>query len=234
MLRYEWQRDRVRIASSFYAAWRYSWLRPADPAHVRFLSPDATELVHLTLGRHGGVRQRALRVDEAWGLLDAQLAIDDVHSIDRRKLFMLRYAYDCERRALTRGVSKGACELRLVATRQRVGERCWWVCPSCGRRCRFLYHFRVGRSGGDEDALGCRVCLGLTYPSRARHGCQDQDRVQAARGDPAAAERQRRRDERAAKKAEHERRKLEAFRSGWRQRISAVAQTQGYRLPWDH
>ena len=232
-MRYERQRDRVRIASSFYAVWRYSWLRPADPAHVAFLKPDSMELAHLAWGQSGVIRQRALRVDEAWGLLDAQLAIDDVFSIDRRKLFMLRYVYDCERRALRKGVAKDAYELRMVATRQRVGERCWWMCPSCERRCRFLYHFRVGRSGGDEDALGCRVCLGLTYPSRARHRCHDQDWAQAARGDPAAAERERRRHQRAAKQVDLERRKREALSSGLRQRISAMAQARGYGPPWD-
>ena len=50
----------------------------------------------------------------------------------------------------------------LTSTTPRYGGQRWWfVCPSCGRRCRCLY---VPPS---ELSLGCRVCLELSYRSRS-------------------------------------------------------------------
>jgi hypothetical protein len=47
------------------------------------------------------------------------------------------------------------------------GERLWWSCPSCSRRCGLLY-LPAGR-----DRLGCRRCCGLGYATqypRVRRG----------------------------------------------------------------
>jgi len=41
-------------------------------------------------------------------------------------------------------------------TDQRLGKRAWWLCPGCGRRCRYLYGGRL---------FLCRTCHGLTYVS---------------------------------------------------------------------
>ncbi len=46
------------------------------------------------------------------------------------------------------------------------GQRAWFLCPSCGRRCGVLY------------PLKCRVCLGLRYASELK-GVQDRDYQQA-------------------------------------------------------
>ncbi|QDU19994.1 hypothetical protein [Urbifossiella limnaea] len=42
------------------------------------------------------------------------------------------------------------------------GERTWWACPGCGRRCGLLFLI-VGR-----DRLGCRRCCRLVYRSQYR------------------------------------------------------------------
>jgi hypothetical protein len=50
------------------------------------------------------------------------------------------------------------------------GERLWWSCPECGRRCGLLY-LPAGR-----DRLGCRRCGGLGYATqypRVRRGCRE-------------------------------------------------------------
>ena len=54
-----------------------------------------------------------------------------------------------------------------VGTKQRLGgERRWWVCPDCGRRCRVLL------SPEPRLAFTCRKCLRAVYltdyPSRSR------------------------------------------------------------------
>ena len=38
------------------------------------------------------------------------------------------------------------------------GKRAWFVCPDCGRGCRFLYEL--------ENRWTCRVCQGLVYRSQ--------------------------------------------------------------------
>ncbi len=40
------------------------------------------------------------------------------------------------------------------------GKRAWFVCPDCGRRCRFLYEI--------ENRWTCRVCQVLVYRSQWR------------------------------------------------------------------
>ncbi len=46
------------------------------------------------------------------------------------------------------------------------GNRAWFLCPGCNRRCGVLY------------PLECRLCLGLRYASEAK-GVQDRDYQQA-------------------------------------------------------
>ncbi len=49
-------------------------------------------------------------------------------------------------------------EIPLARTAQKFGgERIWFVCPGCGRRCRAIY-------GGDY--FRCRKCHKATYPSQ--------------------------------------------------------------------
>lgn len=40
------------------------------------------------------------------------------------------------------------------------GERAWWLCPSCDRRCAVLY------LPDDRERLGCRACCRLVYASQ--------------------------------------------------------------------
>jgi hypothetical protein len=51
----------------------------------------------------------------------------------------------------------------VVTTRQRIGSRRWWSCPSCRRRVRIIY------LAPGEDGLGCRVCRRLVHRSAAEH-----------------------------------------------------------------
>lgn len=53
--------------------------------------------------------------------------------------------------------------VRLVtAPTAHGGERTWWACPGCGRRCGLLF------LGPGRDRLGCRLCCGLVYRSQYR------------------------------------------------------------------
>jgi hypothetical protein len=80
-----------------------------------------------------------------------------------------RAAEECERvsvRAYLDGEqAPGLGLVGLAFTRQRRGERTWFLCPECGRRAGWLYRPAPG------DPWRCRVCWGLTYLS-VRHAHQ--------------------------------------------------------------
>lgn len=48
--------------------------------------------------------------------------------------------------------------IKLGATESPYGRRPWFLCQLCGRKCAKLY--KSGKS------FSCRLCLGLTYPSK--------------------------------------------------------------------
>jgi hypothetical protein len=52
-----------------------------------------------------------------------------------------------------------------ITTPHYGGQRYWWRCPSCGRRCAYLY-------GG--KLFACRTCHNLTYASAQEAGNRDQ------------------------------------------------------------
>ena len=186
----EW--SRVRVSPSTYACAGFSWLRPADPGLIRARHAGGSELVLVTPQRDGVRRLRRPRVDEAHAVLDVQFAVDDIHPLDRSKVFMRRYYFHPEHLLLDLHASPAAIELRLTASAQNLGERYWWACPTCGGRRRYLYFFRLADTGEPDPAagvLGCRHCLGLTYRSRARHRCDDHDRERALHGGLRAAAR---------------------------------------------
>jgi hypothetical protein len=186
----EW--SRVRVSPSTYACDRFSWLRPAQPGSVRTREPGGNELVHATEGKSGAQRLRRPRVDEANAVLDVQFAVDDTHRLDLSKVYMRRYYFHPECLLLNLHPSPTAFELRLVTTAQNLGVRYWWSCPICSGRHRYLYFFRISHqtgTGSSAGLLGCRQCLGLTYRSRARHRCDDNDRERAFHGDLKAAAR---------------------------------------------
>jgi hypothetical protein len=58
-------------------------------------------------------------------------------------------------------------ELRFTSTEQRLGRRLWFLCPYCHRRVGKLYFVKLTF----HEVMGCQQCLGLTYPSKARHKC---------------------------------------------------------------
>jgi hypothetical protein len=55
-----------------------------------------------------------------------------------------------------------------ISTPTYGGQRYWWLCPSCGRRCAYLYSGKV---------FACRQCYRLTYES-AQSGDPHQARVE--------------------------------------------------------
>jgi hypothetical protein len=220
----EW--SRVRVRAGLLATDRYSWLRPADPSAIAFRYPDSFELVHVE-GLHPGPRRvRAVRVDEAHGVADAQFAIDEVHSLDRR-FTELRFQFHPESRVVSLRQSPGSLRLDVVRSQQNLGLRWWWACPVCGRRCRYVYFFEVGRRADVSQVLACRTCLGLTYASRARHRCTDQDRRAEARGDEAARERQDRRRIRRAHQDGVQRDRLAVLVGRLRRRAEKLLETEG-------
>ena len=190
--------SRVRVGPCRFAFDGFGWLRACDPAALTFAGDEPVTLVHARLAGGGVWHERAPRVDEAQAVLDVQMVVDDLHPVDRRQRHLLRFHLDLPTRILSRQQTKRSVPLDVVVTPQRLGVRHWWSCPVCGRRCRFLYLFEVGAGSGADSVVGCRVCLGLTYASRSRHRCADQDRREADRGGVEATARVRRRLDRAA------------------------------------
>ncbi len=59
--------------------------------------------------------------------------------------------------------------VRWTTTTPRYGgQRYWWLCPACGRRCAYLYSGKV---------FACRICYGLTYES-AQTGDPRRERIE--------------------------------------------------------
>ena len=59
--------------------------------------------------------------------------------------------------------------VRWVSTTPHYGgQRYWWLCPSCGRRCAYLYGGKI---------FACRTCHDLTYAS-AQSGDPRRERVE--------------------------------------------------------
>jgi hypothetical protein len=216
----EWQR--VRVDAGVTAADRYSWLRPADPREVTVRRGTSSELQLVRRTSDRQFRSRALRVDESRAVLDVQFAVDAIHWYERRQP-TLCFFFDPATKHVSLQPSDHAWRLEVTRSRQVLGERVWWRCPVCGRRRRFLYHFVVAAAGEPRPVLGCRTCLGLTYPSRARHRCPDQDRRAAADGDEAAADRIRRREAREAHRFEVACERDVALVTAFRRRIVSMA-----------
>ena len=128
-------------------------------------------------------------------MLDVQFAVQDVHPLDRSGR-ELQFAYHPSSRALRRAAFGRTFALTAIPIEQHLGVRYWWSCLLCGRPCRFLYHFEIGLVSPPKVVIGCRECLALTYASRARHRCADQDVIAAARGNAFARQRVERRAER--------------------------------------
>ena len=186
----EWQR--VRAAPGTYACDRFSWLRPAEPGSIILRQDGRGQTVPVVMGKGKPPRFRMPRVDEATAVLDVQFVVDDLHNLDRSKIYMRRYYFHPDQLVLNLAASSGAIELRLLVTTQNLGKRYWWACPTCGARRRYLYYYRLPdsqRPNTVSGLLGCRQCLGLTYRSRARHRCDDHDRARALDGDLKAAAR---------------------------------------------
>ena len=221
----EWRR--ARREPSVYACDRYRWLRPADPDNIALLDPNTPQIIHVTQDRNGETRTRAPRIDEAQAVLDVQYPIDDLHSIDRQHSTTIRFYFHPHNRCLTLHPSTHAYELRVVTTKQNLGERHWWACPTCGRRRKHVYHFIAGHRGHHSipvHVLGCRACLGLTYASRSRHRCPDHDERRARQGDLHAAMRT---ITRIDKKTRGDLATLEAIRERFRRDARAL----GVELP---
>lgn len=59
-------------------------------------------------------------------------------------------------------LAPGEADLWLVSTEPYFGgERWWFICPPCGRRCGVLYF-----SESHSVPWACRTCLGLAYSSQ--------------------------------------------------------------------
>lgn len=52
------------------------------------------------------------------------------------------------------------------------GRRYWFVCPSCRRRVRKLYHYVA--FFGERRGFACRLCLGLPYRSQCPRTADDE------------------------------------------------------------
>ena len=56
-------------------------------------------------------------------------------------------------------------QVGLATSKTRFGgDRLWFVCPLCGRRCESIY-----RHGGRKNA-GCRICLNVKYRKQRYKG----------------------------------------------------------------
>ena len=224
---HEW--NRARRAPTVYACDRYRWLRPADPQHIGLLHPDAPQLIHITDQSNGETRTRSPRIDEAQAILDIQYPIDDIHPLDRQQRTTIRFYFHPYNKQLTLHPSRHDHELHVVKTKQNLGDRHWWACPTCGQRKKHLYYFIAGHANhttAPAHVLGCRTCLGLTYASRSQHRCPDHDQHQARNGNLNAAMRT---IARIDKKTRGDLATLEAIRK----RLHRDARALGVQLPTD-
>ncbi len=61
--------------------------------------------------------------------------------------------------------------VRFEVTEQHKGKRHWFRCVGCGRRVGKLFNVQTGQG----KVWGCQKCLGLSYPSQARHKSPGRD-----------------------------------------------------------
>ena len=187
------------------------------PAHPRHARPQRRPT------------NRAPRIDEAQAILDIQYPIDDIHPLDRQQRTTIRFYFHPHKKQLTLHPSRHDHELHVVKTKQNLGDRHWWACPTCGQRKKHLYYFIAGHANhttAPAHVLGCRTCLGLTYASRSQHRCPDHDQHQARNGNLNAAMRT---IARIDKKTRGDLATLEAIRK----RLHRDARALGVQLPTD-
>ncbi len=108
------------------------------------------------------VRRRVMTT-EVKAVLSVSRVLEAFTPEQRRKITTLTLYYDADSHAWH--PSAPGIPVRLEASAQYRGKRCYFVCPISGHRASKLYVV--------ETTFGCRVGsakgLGLTYPSRALH-----------------------------------------------------------------
>lgn len=75
--------------------------------------------------------------------------VDDLIGVNV-KAFDLRSGINC--------VRVGDKDVCIAWEQYLFGKRPWFMCPHCGRKCKFLYEY--------ESSWSCRQCQGLVYRSQ--------------------------------------------------------------------
>ncbi len=119
--------------------------------------------VYVTAQRGDKTVRRRVMTTEVKAVLSVSRVLEAFTPEQRRKLTTLTLYYDANAHAwlpTTPGIP-----IRLEASAQRRGKRCYFVCPVSGRRASKLYVVETAFGHLVGSARG----LGLTYPSRALH-----------------------------------------------------------------
>lgn len=104
-----------------------------------------------------------IRIQRAYNRPSRRPFRDDCAAIPAKPVWMPKNSWTLESVALTVAWPDGqqqSVSLTAVSTVQRLGgERWWWICPRCLRRCGVLLSPAVG------EEFACRRCLRAVYVS---------------------------------------------------------------------
>lgn len=107
--------------------------------------------------------RRRLRTSEVKAVLNVSRVLEAFTPEQRRRLTTFTLYYDADAHAWR--PSAPGIPIRLEASAQHRGKRCYFVCPVSGRRAGKLYVVETAFG----HLVGSAKGLGLTYPSRALH-----------------------------------------------------------------
>ena len=128
-----------------------------------FTQNEEPPKVCVTTGQGDRMVRRRLRTSEVKAVLSVSRALEVFTPEQRRKITTLTLYYDADAHAWH--PTAPGIPIRLEASAQHRGKRCYFVCPVSGRRASKLYVIETA-SG---HLVGSAKGLGLTYPSRALH-----------------------------------------------------------------
>ena len=154
-------RHRLDMNKSYYVLYDY---QQKGDRFTRGLSPLPRVYTTVTRYESGYRFKRRLRTNQA-----KQLTVTNIKNIVGPELagtlehHTFYFHYDGEKIEL-KDTPPGVA-LRFTVTEQYKGKRHWFICVHCQRRVGklFLVELKTGH------VWGCQKCLGLTYPSQARH-----------------------------------------------------------------
>ncbi len=119
--------------------------------------------VYITAQRGDKTVRRRVLTTEVKAMLSVSRVLEAFTPKQRRKLTTLMLYYDVANHAWL--PTAPGIPIRLEASAQHRGKRCYFICPVSGRRASKLYVVETDLG----HLIGSAKGLGLTYPSKALH-----------------------------------------------------------------